>query len=133
MSAYAIAWMVIIAAALIGGFGLWRLCARSRFGLLPWLATALAVTFFLTPITVPNYPQQMAPAFVVAVFELLFQTNGEPQASLRLLGLSMTAVSLLTLVLYFFLQRPAKSTKVQPTADTDNKTAAAQQQDPQLD
>ena len=106
MTPYDYAWVVILICAAIGAFGLWKLCARTRFGLLPWLASSLALTFFLTPITVPNYPQQMAPAFVVAIFELLFQTNGEPQASLRLLGISLGTISLLTLVVYFFAQKP---------------------------
>ena len=110
MTSYDYAWIIIAIAALFGAFGLWKLCARTRFGLLPWLASALALTFFLTPITVPNYPEQMAPAFVVALFEMLFQANGEPQASLRLLGISLGVVSLLTLVVYFFAQKSLRKT-----------------------
>ena len=111
MSGYGYAWIIIFASAGLGAFGLWKLCARTRYGLLPWLATSLALTFFLTPISVPNYPEQIAPAFVVAVFELLFQTNGEPQASLRLLALTLGLVCLLTLLIYYFTQKTSRDSK----------------------
>ncbi|MEM7097006.1 MAG: hypothetical protein AAF541_02015 [Pseudomonadota bacterium] len=106
---YIYAWVVILGAAAVGAFGLWKICAKSRFGLLKWLASAVALAFFLTPVAVPNYPDQIAPAFVVAIFEILFQTNGEPQGSLRILGLSLTAVSLVTIIVYYLSQRGQKS------------------------
>ena len=127
MDGYTIAWIVIGVSAYCGAVGLWQLCSRSRFGALRWLATGVALTFFLTPVAVPNYPEQLAPAFVIAIFEMFFQSNGEPQASLRILGLALTSVSVLILVVYFFLQRgSARGQKdraeTSPT-ETDQSTA----------
>ncbi|MEM9622985.1 MAG: hypothetical protein AAF993_15145 [Pseudomonadota bacterium] len=105
MTDYQIAWLVIGGAALGGLVSVWFLLRRSRWGLLPWLAMSLCLTFFVVPVQVPNYPDQLAPAFVVAIFEMFFQIDGQPQASLRMLGLSLGFVALATVLIYFFAQR----------------------------
>ena len=117
---YTYAWVVVLVSGFIGAFGLWKLCSRSRFGLLKWLASMVALAFFLTPVAVPNYPEQIAPAFVVAVFEILFQTNGEPQGSLRILGLSLATVSLATIVIYYLTQRSKAPDPQYKTASSDD-------------
>ena len=105
MGAYMIAWAVIVFAGLAGAFGLWKLCSFTQWGLAKWLAATLAMTFFCVPMVVPNHTEQLAPAFVVAIFEMFFQIDGQPQASLRILGLSLAAVLLVTLFGYYFWQK----------------------------
>ncbi len=114
MTGYQIAWSIIAVAGLGGALALWQLLKRVRWGLLPWLAITVSLTFFLVPVPVPNFPHQLAPAFVVAIFEMFFQIDGQPQASLRVLGLSLGAVALVTVFVYFFAQRRRKNTPEEP-------------------
>ncbi len=113
MSDVQIAWLVIGGAGLAGVVCLWRLLKNTRWGLLPWLAITVSLAFFVVPVPVPNHPEQLAPAFVVAIFEMFFQIDGQPQASLRVLGLTLSMTALLTVIVYYFAQgrrreKPAK-------------------------
>ncbi|MEE2782704.1 MAG: hypothetical protein VYE04_05065 [Pseudomonadota bacterium] len=78
MSAAFYAWMLMILAALLGVFGLHRLfadvCNRS------FKAAVLGgvLAFLLVPSEIPSISGEYAPAFIVFIFELLFQTDGAP-------------------------------------------------------
>ena len=109
MEGYTLAWWVIAGSALIGAFALFRLLRMIKRGLVRWLGAAVAIAFFCTPAPVPEYPGHWAPAFVVAIFEALFQTNGSPVQSVRILVLSVSVVTLSTILLYFVLQRWLRS------------------------
>ena len=77
MSNYDIAWVVIVIFGLLGAFGLYRLLPNLRMLIrLPLVAVVLAL--FLAPAAVPRFEGEFAPAFVVFIFELLFQIDGEP-------------------------------------------------------
>lgn len=104
MDNYDIAWLVVAVCALLGGLALHRLF-RSAHPLLRWLVIVVAVVFFLTPANIPNYPGYLAPAFVIFIFEALFQTEGEPLSSLRVLGIAEFAGILATVTLYFIYAR----------------------------
>ena len=105
MDGYSIAWWVIAGSGVIGGIAVFRLLRMIRRGLVRWLGMAVALAFFCTPAPVPEYPGQWAPAFVVAIFEALFQTDGSPVQSIRILVLVLGVVTLSTVLLYFVLQR----------------------------
>ena len=66
-----------------------------RLGL--YLAAALTC-FFVTPAPLPAHDEQLAPAFVVVIFENFFQTQGRPEDAFRIL-----TVSISTLLLFLFL------------------------------
>ena len=62
-----------------------------RFGL--YLAAALTC-FFVTPAPLPAHDEKLAPAFVVAIFENFFQTQGKPREAFWILIISISAVLL---------------------------------------
>ena len=102
-----LAWQVIVVAAAVGAVALWGtlwwlLPARTRFGgIWRWSLVALALMFFVIPAPVPNYAGVDAPAFVVMLFEALFQTSGAPEESMRRLlvgGLIVIALALVALI-----------------------------------
>jgi len=96
MNAYAIAWLIIVL-CLLGGAGmLFYLMKSVQRPLLRVLAISITVTFFLIPAPVPGHTEQLAPAFVVSIFETFFQIDGEPQVSLRILLLAIGVVGFLT-------------------------------------
>ena len=98
------AWILIAAGGLVGGFCFYysvALCLRNssdklrlkvrRFGL--YLAAAL-ICFFVTPAPLPAHDEKLAPAFVVAIFENFFQTQGKPREAFWILIISISAVLL---------------------------------------
>ena len=102
------AWILIAAGGLVGGFCFYYalvLCFRNssdtrrskvkRFGL--YLAAALTC-FFVTPAPLPAHDGQLAPAFVVVIFENFFQTQGKPEEAFWILTISIS-----TLLLFIFL------------------------------
>ena len=103
-----IAWIMIAACGLVGGscfYCVVVLCFRNsadkrrskvkRFGL--YLVAALT-GFFVTPAPLPAYDEQLAPAFVVVIFENFFQTQGRPEEAFWILTISVS-----TLLLFLFL------------------------------
>ena len=102
------AWILIAAGGLIGGlcfYYLVVLCFRNssdkrrskvkRFGL--YLSAALTC-FFVTPAPLPAHDEQLAPAFVVVIFENFFQSQGRPEEAFWILTISIS-----TLLLFLFL------------------------------
>ncbi len=102
------AWILIAAGCLVGGSCVYYsvgLCFRNssgkrrskvkRFGF--YLAAAL-VCFFVTPAPLPAHDEQLAPAFVVVIFENFFQTQGKPEEAFWILTISIS-----TLLLFLFL------------------------------
>ena len=99
------AWILIAAGGLLGGscfYYLVVLCFRNssdkrrskvkRFGL--YLAAALTC-FFVTPAPLPAHEGQLAPAFVVVIFENFFQTQGKPEEAFWILTISISTLLLL--------------------------------------
>lgn len=79
--------MVIAVTGCLGSaWGLYRYNAgRDR---LRYVLIVLSV-MLLVPAPVPAYPEFLAPAFMVALFEWAFQDNGRPDVALRILGMGM--------------------------------------------
>ena len=96
MNAYAIAWIIIVLSLLAGAGTLFYLLKNVQQTLLRVMPISLTVAFFLTPAPVPGHTEQLAPAFVVCIFETFFQIEGEPQVSLRILLLALAVVGFLT-------------------------------------
>ena len=126
---YANAWIVIAVLAVIGAFCLNLLFrgagpARARWPRkLRYIFITLVFVFFLLPAPVPNYPGIYAPAFVVYVFESMFQSSGLPNESQGILVLGLGGVSIIGLLaLVLFRSKDKKSadqTHAKGTASTN--------------
>ena len=75
---YTYAWLVIAGAGLLGAIVLWVLTRTIASGRLRAILRLVPPLLLLLPAPVPNYDGQLAPAFIVFVFESLFQAEGEP-------------------------------------------------------
>ncbi len=75
---YTVAWLVIVAAGLLGTGLLFLMTRTIRSAALRWTFRVLPLVLMTVPAPVPNYEGQLAPAFIVLTFESLFQTEGEP-------------------------------------------------------
>lgn len=105
MGAYSIAWMVILGAAACGAALLYWLLRKRSNSMIRNLIITLSVVFFVVPAPVPDYPEQLAPAFVVCIFEVLFQIDGAPAASLRILLISLALAAAVVLAAHFAMRR----------------------------
>ena len=73
-----------------------------RFSL--YLAAAL-VCFFVTPAPLPAHDEQLAPAFVVVIFENFFQTQGKPEEASWILTISISTLLLLLFLIIKVVDR----------------------------
>lgn len=89
-----IAWTIVLVAAAIGTLGLFYLTREFTNPGLQLLTRLLVPVWLLVPAPVPGFPGSYAPAFLIAIFEALFQVDGQPGQSLRLLLLASTVVIL---------------------------------------
>jgi uncharacterized SAM-binding protein YcdF (DUF218 family) len=109
------AWILIAAGGLVGGFCFYYalvLCFRNssamrrskvkRFGL--YLAAALTC-FFVTPAPLPAHDGQLAPAFVVVIFENFFQTQGKPEEAFWILTISISTLLILLFLIIKVVER----------------------------
>ena len=82
-------------------FEKWRSKIK-RLGL--YLAAAL-VCFFVTPAPLPAHDEQLAPAFVVVIFENFFQTQGKPEEAFWILAISISTLLLLLFLIFTVVDR----------------------------
>ncbi len=87
-----IAWAVAAASALPIFIGVCALTRRRRGFARAWLRS-LCLPLMLTPAPVPGFPGYFAPAYMVALFETLFQIDGQPAQSLKLLLAALLAAT----------------------------------------
>jgi hypothetical protein len=108
VSGYVIAWVVITVAAVGGALAMHFWLRRHVSPLLHALALGIALGFFLLPAPVPGYDGHVAPAFVVAIFELLFQAEGQPAEALGILAIGCAVIVALVLA-WHYLRRGARA------------------------
>ncbi len=104
MDGYLIAWLVVALGAVGIGVGLFLLLRRTN-ALARRLLIAAALAAMLLPAPVPGHAEQLAPAFVVCIFEAFFQIDGAPGQSLRVLLIGLAAVLLLTVLGHYLILR----------------------------
>ena len=94
----ALAWMVVAGAGLLA-LGFWFLITRGIANRLlrSWLR-CVAAALMLVPAPVPGYQGQFAPAYIVALFEAVFQEEGAPQQAFIILGAAIATVTVLLLL-----------------------------------
>ena len=73
---YALAWLVIGVAGLMGTLGLFFLTRSVAHAGLRWVLRLLPLCLMVAPAPVPDYEGHIAPAFIVFTFESLFQAQG---------------------------------------------------------
>lgn len=88
-----IAWVTVLVCASAGAFILYRILRSSPNRLICNVLVAVVFVLFTVPAPIPNHTEQLAPAFVVCVFEAFFQIEGTPAASLRILLLALAVTA----------------------------------------
>ena len=89
MSGYAIGWLMAVLAGLGIAATIYGIFRRTRMRRTLWFLVLVIPFVLLMPAPVPGYPGDLAPAFLVALFETLFQPDGKPMVALRLLGIGL--------------------------------------------
>lgn len=113
MSPYEIAWLVAGVAGLLGTLAMVFWTRHLASGWLRHCLCVLPVLLLLVPTRIPDFPGNYAPAFVVAIFEALFQVDGQPVAAARMLLLALVVGLLIVLV----LGRLSRTTTAQSASD----------------
>ncbi len=90
------AWLITLAAALVGLFGIIMLTRPIRRGFLRSWLRGVAALVLLLPAPVPGFESYFAPAFLVMLFEALLQRDGQPAWAASLL---FSGIALFTLML----------------------------------
>ena len=112
---YELAWLVIAAAGLLGSAFLFYLTQSMRTASLKWVIRVLPALLMMVPAPIPNFPGELAPAFVVLIFESLFQAGGEPGTA----GMILLATGLIGLALGLLIARLTGS-KAAPAANVES-------------
>ena len=82
---------------------------KSRFNVVLFFCLVVLLSLLLVPAPIPGYPGDLAPAFLVALFESLFQADGKPLVALRLLGIgSIVGVVLASAIIWFSNRWPGR-------------------------
>ncbi len=89
---YLNAWIVVSLAAGVGSIGLFFLTRGFSSRWLRLLVRLLIPVWLVLPAPVPQFPGSYAPAFLIALFEGLFQVDGQPGQSVRLLLLASVVI-----------------------------------------
>ena len=110
---YTIAWLVIVLAGLLGSTFLFFITRRISSASLRWIVRVVPLLLLVAPAPVPDYPGQLAPAFVVLTFESLFQSNGDPTTS----GLILLATLLLAIAIGLLIGRIASPALAETAAE----------------
>ena len=106
MSGQTIAWMIIGSATLLGAVAMWVTFSRHQVGgLLRTSIVALLIVLFIVPAPVPNYESELAPAFIILIFETFFQTEGQPQGSMRNLLIGFVIALCLSFLAHYLFRR----------------------------
>ena len=83
MNPYTTAWLVAGIAGLLGTVAMLVLTRNLSSAWLRRVLSWLPALLLLLPAEVPGFPGNYAPAFVVLIFEGLFQVDGKPMAAAR--------------------------------------------------
>ena len=116
MGPYVWAWIIVVVAVPLAVYA-WLRATRG----LPAVATRQGLAWLvglllLLPAPVPRFPGHYAPAFLVFVFESLFQQGGNPRAAGLILAAG-AAFGVLVLLVWVLLRRRGK-----PSGEPENSS-----------
>jgi hypothetical protein len=94
-----VAWVVVVVAGLGTLAGIIALTRSIGSAWLRWLLRCLAAVWLMLPWRIEVVEGEYAPAFIVALFEGVFRTGGNPRPALMALALA----SLLVIVLFLIV------------------------------
>ena len=95
MADYGIAWLVVVGAGMLALAFWFLLTRRVRNQWFRTLLRCLAAVWMFIPAPVPGYEGQYAPAYVVALFESVFQRGGDPKVAFAILAGGSVFVAIL--------------------------------------
>lgn len=108
MNPYGLAWVVAVVSVLLGLFALHRLTRGLHWPRTRTVLAVLLAVLLLVPAPVPGFEDRYAPAFVVFVFEWLFQQAGHPRTAGMILGAAAALALALLLLAGVFRRRKAR-------------------------
>lgn len=98
-------WMLVLGLAVLAAAGTYGLIHRFERRWLRLLLCLLVFVWLIVPAPVPNFPGSYAPAFVVLIFEGLFQSGGDIlPATLVLSGATVLAIVIVVALTRLFPQ-----------------------------
>jgi hypothetical protein len=104
---YLWAWVIMALATPVAIYGFLRATSGMALaGARRGLAFLMAV-WLLVPAAIPNFPGHYAPAFIVFLFEALFQHDGKPRAAGIILA-AATVVALALMLVWMVVRRLMK-------------------------
>lgn len=104
-------WFVVVLLGALSAVG-WYLLVRTFASVyVQALVPGIWLALMLVPAPVPEYSGHFAPAFVVLIFEGLFQSQGEPWMAFRLLLAGVCLAAAIVSLTFLVLRR-----RRQPTA-----------------
>ncbi len=131
---YTTPWIIVVAAGAATAIALYPLLRKWRSSFLRWSVIGLVLVLAWVPAAVPGYPDQYAPALIVALFEGVFQTGGNAMPAIRLLsGFVVVMLAVVTLVHLVRARRgrsQAAAAEAETPADAAHDAAAAQEPNP---
>jgi len=89
VTGFTLGWVVVVVAALGLVFSIYGFFRKSRFSAVLCFCLVVLLALLLVPAPIPGYPGELAPAFLVALFETFVQPDGKPMGALRLLGIGL--------------------------------------------
>ena len=96
------AWIAYLVAAGLTGFAWHRICTRIRSTTLRDFLRVLSLAALFTPAAVPGYPDQLAPAWLILLFEAVLQSAGDPlPAAIVLLVVTVVLMALVAAWRFF--------------------------------
>jgi len=98
-----IAWTTVLVSATAGAYVLYRILRSNPNRLICNILVAVIFVLFTVPAPVPNHTDQLAPAFVVCIFEAFFQIEGTPAVSLRILLLALAVTAAVAGLAHYLL------------------------------
>ena len=102
-------WAIVVVAGLLSAGALYGLLRSLVPGFVRALLITLYLVVILVPAPVPEFAGSFAPAFVVLIFEGLFQAEGDAGVAMRILVASVVlAIACLGLA-FLILRRRARS------------------------
>ena len=95
--AYTGAWTLVCLMALLGSVGLYYLTRGLETDWLKRLLRVLPPVVLIVPAPIPEFNGHYAPAFVVLLFEGIFQSEGTPMGAVTVL-IAAIAISVLAVI-----------------------------------
>ncbi len=109
MTGPTIGWVIVVLAAIGLAVSIYGFFRKSRHSVVLFFCLVVLLSLLLVPAPVPGFPGDLAPAFLVALFESLFQADGKPLVALRLLGIgSIVGVVLASAIIWISNRWPGR-------------------------